>query len=113
MIVLVTMPELTVVGLVVRAHWNDLARVIPDAWNRVFARADEISGAAEVVGPWLEVSISGENGFYTEMVGALVDSCQSPPAGMQVMTIPASRYLTLTHGGPLAGIADGFGALYD
>lgn len=109
----VEQPGLTVIGLLVEAHWSALPRAVPGAWNELFARDSELTPGCGPLGAHLEVSIERQDGFYKELVGVIVQPDARPPAGMVKLSIPANRYLRLVHDGPLAGIADGFQALYD
>ena len=36
MIETITLPALTVVGILVEAHWNELPKAVPAAWTRLF-----------------------------------------------------------------------------
>jgi len=103
----------TAIGLLVEAHWNELPRAIPAAWNELFARQSELTPSCGPLGQYLEVSVQRQDGFYRELVGVIVQPDVRPPAGMVKLLIPANRYLRLVHDGPLAGITDGFQSLYD
>lgn len=105
MIETVDLPEMTAIGVLVEAHWDELPGAIPAAWTRLF---ETDTGATS----FLEVSISREGGVYRELVGYLAAKKTEVPAGMTSITIPAQRYLRLHHDGPLAGIAAGFEKLY-
>jgi predicted transcriptional regulator YdeE len=105
MIDIVDLPEMTAIGILVEAHWNDLPKAIPAAWTRLF---ETDTGATN----FLEVSISRDNGYYRELVGYLAAKKTEVPAGFTKLTIPAQRYLRLIHDGPLVEIAQGFEKLY-
>ena len=105
MIETVDLPEMTAIGVLVEAHWDDLPKAIPAAWTRLF---ETDTGATS----FLEVSISRENGVYREFVGYLAAKKTELPPGMTRITIPAQRYLRIIHDGPLADIAKGFEQLY-
>ena len=112
MIETITLPPLTVIGILVEAHWNELHTAVPAAWTRLFD-----SGLEPVAGGvrdgFVEVSISREHGFYRELVGIVAESHMLVPQRMVRLDIPSNTYLTIDHDGPLVGIAQGFGALYD
>ena len=105
MIETVDLPEMTAIGVLVEARWDDLPRAVPAAWTRLF---ETDTGATS----FLEVSISRENGVYRELVGYLAAKKTEVPPGMVKITIPAQRYLRLIHDGPLADIAAGFEKLH-
>ena len=105
MIETVDLPEMTAIGVVVEAHWDELPRAIPAAWTRLF---ETDTGATS----FLEVSISRQAGIYRELVGYLAAKKTEVPPGMTRVTIPAQRYLRLIHDGPLVDIARGFEQLY-
>jgi len=101
----------TVVGLLVEARWNELFQAVPDAWHRLFARADELRQLAGA-GRFVEVSLGTQDGIYTELIGIEVSDAATCPAGLRRLHIPAGEWLHLHHTGDVTGIAEGFGALY-
>lgn len=105
MIETVELPEMTAIGILVEAHWNDLPQAIPAAWTRLF---ETDTGATN----FLEVSLSREGSVYRELVGYLAAKKTEVPPGMIRITIPAQRYLRLAHDGPLVEISAGFEKLY-
>lgn len=105
MIDTIELPELLAIGIEVVAPWQELPRVIPAAWTRLF---ETDTGASS----FLEVSISRENGIYRELVGYLAARKTEVPPGMIRYAIPPGRYLRLIHDGPLVEIAGGFEKLY-
>ncbi|HEV2513680.1 MAG TPA: effector binding domain-containing protein [Devosia sp.] len=105
MIETVELPEMTAIGVLVEAHWNDLPKAIPVAWTRLF---ETDTGASS----FLEVSMSREGGIYRELVGYLAAKKTEVPDGMVRLVIPAQRYLRIIHDGPLVEIAAGFEKLY-
>lgn len=106
MIETIELPELVIIGIMVEAPWQDLPRKIPEAWQALFAAE---TGATS----FLEASLSVEDGVYREVVGYLAAQKSEVPEGMVKVVVPAQRYLRLSHDGPLAGIARGFGRLLD
>lgn len=105
MIETVELPEMTAIGVLVEAHWNDLPKAIPAAWTRLF---ETDTGASS----FLEVSLSRDKGVYRELVGYLAAKKTEVPEGMVRIVIPAQRYLRIIHDGPLVDIAAGFEKLY-
>ncbi len=105
MIETVELPEMTAIGVLVEAPWNDLPKAVPAAWTRLF---ESDTGASS----FLEVSLSRDNGVYRELVGYLAAKKTEIPAGMTRIVIPAQRYLRIIHDGPLVDIAGGFEKLY-
>lgn len=105
MIETIELPELIAIGVLVKAHWNDLPKAIPAAWTRLF---ETDTGATS----FLEVSLSREHGVYRELVGYLAAKTTEVPEGMTRIVIPAQRYLRIIHDGPLTEIAHGFEQLY-
>ena len=104
MIETIELPELVIIGMMVEAPWQELSTKVPAAWRELFA-AD--TGATA----FLEASLSVEDGIYREIVGYLGAQKSEVRAGMTKVIIPGQRYLRLIHDGPLANIAQGFGAL--
>jgi predicted transcriptional regulator YdeE len=101
-------PAFAVIGLVVRAHWQDLHRLIPETWDKLFARQLELTPACGPLGPYLEASLGTVEGVYKELLGVTVlHECETPK-GMERVEIPAGRYLRTIHDGPLIGITEGF-----
>ncbi len=105
MIETVDLPEMTAIGILVEAQWDELHQVVPAAWTRLF---ETDTGASS----FLELSLSREDGVYREFVGYLAARSTEVPPGLTRITIPAQRYLRLIHDGPLAGIAGGYERLY-
>jgi predicted transcriptional regulator YdeE len=105
MIETVELPEMTAIGILVEAQWDDLPKAIPAAWTRLF---ETDTGATS----FLEVSLSREGGVYRELVGYLAAKKTEVPEGMVRIVIPAQRYLRVIHDGPLVEIAGGFEKLY-
>ncbi|SDG94599.1 GyrI-like domain-containing protein [Pelagibacterium luteolum] len=105
MIETIDLPELTAIGIMVKATWEDLPRAVPAAWQELFAAE---TGATS----FLEVSISREDGVYRELVGYLAAKITEVPDGMISLSIPPGRYLRLIHDGALEAIPDQYARLY-
>ena len=112
MIETIKLPALTVVGILVEAHWNELPKAVPAAWTRLFdsGLSPEAGGVRD---GFVAVSISRDKGFYRELIGVVAGPDTVVPQRMMRLEIPANSYLSLIHDGPLAGIAQGFGSLYE
>lgn len=106
MIEIVELPELVCIGYEIEADWQDLAVLMPELWQRLFA-AD--TGATS----FLEVSSEPAAGRFRELVGFLAAGSTEIPDGMTKLVLPAGRYLRLNHEGPLSDIASGFRRLYN
>lgn len=98
-------------GLRITAHWRDLGRAVPEGWNALFSRRSDIAAAASGLGAYAEVSLGEVEGVYTELVCAAVETLAYVPDGLVDIHVPENTWLTTVHDGPLAGIADGFGAI--
>ncbi|WP_332686031.1 GyrI-like domain-containing protein [Devosia sp.] len=109
----VSLDAMTLVGLPVSGGWQDLSRVVPQAWHRLFAEEAAIADAARSVGAYVGVSLAMEDGIYFEFVGQLVSGCKVAPAGLRLLHIPANNYRHRRHNGPLHGIAATFQSIYD
>jgi AraC family transcriptional regulator len=109
----ISLNALTLVGLPVSGGWQDLSRVVPQAWHRLFAEEAAIVAAAHTVGAYVGVSLALEDGTYREFVGRIVSGCKTAPAGLKLLHIPANRYRHSRHTGPLKAIAASFQAIYD
>lgn len=99
-----------VVGIEVRAPWQELWTEAPKAWQRLRSRAGEITERASEV--FVDVSVEVKDGIYTQVVGAEVRSLDAVPEGMVALEIPAQRYVHFRHEGTLEAIAESFGKLY-
>lgn len=106
MIEIVELPELVCIGYEIEADWQDLAVLMPDLWQRLFASD---TGATS----FLEVSSEPAEGRFRELVGFLAARSTEIPDGMTKRVLPAGRYLRLHHEGPLSGIAHGFQLIHD
>lgn len=110
---LVRLEPITVIGLRVEARWNQLSEAVPDAWRQLFRRAEELRRFTGEQQSFLEASVDIQDGVYTELVGLKVQNAAAAcPAGIHRLDIPAGDWLHLVHTGPLAGITEGFSALY-
>lgn len=105
MIETIDLPELTAIGIMVEAKWEDLPQAVPAAWQQLFATE---TGATS----FLEVSIGCEDGVYRELVGYLAAKATEVPAGTIRFSIPSGRYLRIIHDGPLEAIPDEYARLY-
>jgi predicted transcriptional regulator YdeE len=102
---------LLLVGIEVCATFEELWTEMPRAWQAFFSRVDEIRGARP--GGYLDVSVVVNDGVYTQLVCAEVDTADDVPEGMTVLRVPAQHYLRLQHSGPEQEIADAFGRMYE
>lgn len=109
----VSLDALTIVGLPVSGGWQDLPKVMPEAWQRLFAEVDAIADASRSVGPHVGISLAMEDGVFQEFVGQVVSGCRKAPPGLSLLHIPANSYRHLLHTGPLKAIASSFQAIYD
>jgi predicted transcriptional regulator YdeE len=112
MIETIDLPALTVVGLLVEAHWNELPKAVPAAWKRLFD-SGLVPDSGSMRDGFVAVSISREKGFYRELIGVVAGPDTPVPQRMMRLEIPANRYLSIIHDGPLPGIAQSFGQLYE
>ena len=108
---IITLESFIVTGLEVKAHWKELFEKMPKAWGELFERADEIQNAKNAF--FTEVSVSAGDGFYTEMIGAEVESAAEIPSGMSQVMVPEQTYIHHRHEGPVENIAGTFGDIYD
>ncbi|MCD7058752.1 GyrI-like domain-containing protein [Pelagibacterium xiamenense] len=100
-------------GIVVTAHWQDLGTAVPAGWKALFARHGDIEAVATGLGDYAEISLGEDGGVYTELLCLQVQSLARIPEGMVDIRLPENTWLKTVHDGPLAGIADGFGAILD
>ncbi len=103
--------RMLIVGLEVKAEWQALWTEMPEAWEELRARADEIENQAGDV--YVDVTVEVEDDIYTQLVGAEVDEAGAVPDGMTLHEVPAATYIHHRHIGPPAGIPDTFGLMYD
>lgn len=101
MIETVELPELVCIGIEVEGDRQALLRLVPDAWNRLFAAE---TGAKA----FLEVSQPADNGRYRKLVGFLAASQTEIPAGMRQLVLPPAKCLRLSHSDRLTAIPDSF-----
>lgn len=102
---------LIVVGLPVTARWQDLWVEMPRAWRELLARHAEIEHPKG--GIFVDVSLEKVGDQYLQLVGAQVSRVDQIPSGMRAIEIPAQQYVHHKHVGPVAGIAETFGKIYD
>lgn len=100
----------SVIGIEVVADFDDLRSTVPLAWGVLFARRDELPPPPG--GVFVEVSAELGEGRYREVVGVAVEPAGVVPDGMREVRVPAGRFLSHQHEGPVENIADGFAAMY-
>jgi len=109
----VSLDALTLVGLPVSGGWQDLPKIVPEGWRRLFAEADAVAALARKVDAYVGVSLAMEDGTFFEFVGQRVFGCKAAPAGLKLLHIPANNYRHRRHTGPLRAIAATFQTIYD
>lgn len=102
---------MTVVGLPVRAKWQELWTEVPAAWRALFARLGEIEHRQGE--RLVDVSLDMSGDEYLQLVCAPVSKVVHVPQGMWAVEIPAQRYVRFRHVGPAPDIADSFGRMYE
>jgi predicted transcriptional regulator YdeE len=107
----VTLPEITLIGIEVKAHWKELHQKMPEAWEQLFTRKEELTN--RTTDTYTEISVNVKDEIYTQIVGAEVKAGQPVPSGMTSLQIPKQTYLHFHHNGALAQIADSYGKMYD
>jgi predicted transcriptional regulator YdeE len=101
----------TLVGIPVHATWQELFVEMPKAWQRFRARYGEIPHRQNET--FCDASLDTSDETYRQLIGVRVTRIEALPEGMQVLRVPAQRYLHFHHEGPVQGIADSFGRMHD
>lgn len=102
---------LTVIGIPVKAKWQELWRDMPVAWREFFSRHTEIEyryGDA-----FVDISLDKVGDEYLQLICTEVSRVKRIPDGMRAIEIPAQSYIYHRHVGPVTGIAESFGKMYD
>jgi predicted transcriptional regulator YdeE len=99
------------IGVMVKAEWRELWTEMPKAWRNFMARPGDIG--ARLGDSFADISLEVTEGRYTQFICAPVARVEDVPDGMTAIEIPAGRYVHHCHVGPLAGIANSFGEIYD
>lgn len=107
---LVDRGPMTVVGLPIRAVWDDLWTEVPKAWETLFARLAEIQHRLD--DRLIDVSLTKTGNEYLQLVGAHVSQVRRIPEGMCAVSIPPHRFIYNRHVGPVQDIAESFGTMY-
>ena len=107
---IVEKPAMFVIGIPVKAQWDDLWIDMPAAWRSLWERRDLIRH--RVGDRAMDVSLEKRDGVYHQLAGVEVSRIDSVPQGMLGVEIPAQRYIHLRHEGPLPDIALSFGMIY-
>jgi predicted transcriptional regulator YdeE len=107
---LITRPRWFALGLEVTAYFDALKVEVPAAWARLYARVAELPRT--VANTFVEVSTHLGEGRYREVVGIAAPADVVVPTGMTIVEVPSGDFLRHTHVGPVAEIAQGFGAMY-
>lgn len=109
----IALEGIMLVGVPVSGRWQDLPINVPRAWTKLFAQQPAIAAVAEKTGGYVGVSLALEGDVFSEFVGQVVEGCKAPPEGLTLLEVPANRYVTDRHDGPLPAIADRFQSIYD
>lgn len=97
--IVVRRPSL-VIGFPVLGRFDELSRLVPDAWASAFTRLD---------GPFAEVSTRVGDGYH-EVVGVL-GGVDANIDGYVHACVPAGEYVREVHRGERAMIAESFGRI--
>lgn len=106
----VTLPKITLIGIEVKAHWKELHQKMPEAWEQLFTRKEELTN--RTTDTYTEISVNVKDEIYTQIVGSEVKAGQPVPAGMTSLQIPKQSYLHFHHNGQLTEITGSFGKMY-
>jgi len=101
----IELPELTAIGIEVKAPKAELSQALAAAWTRLY---ETDTGATS----FLAASLGSEGGLSREFIGFLAARKSDVPGGMIRFDIPSQHYLRLQHEGPPEGIPDGFAQLH-
>lgn len=102
---------LIVVGLPVRATWQELWVEMPRFWQTFKSRYEEI--AHRVGDTFVDVSLEKKADEYVQLICSEVSLTNRIPSDMIAVEIPSQRYIYHRHVGPTKGIATTFGMMYD
>ncbi len=102
---------ISVTGFPVRAKWQELWVEMPETWQEFIARHAEIEH--QVRGVFVDVSLDKIGNEYLQLVGTQVSQVAHIPAQMKAVEIPPQRYIRYRHVGPVSGIAESFGRMYE
>ncbi len=107
---IVEMGPMTVVGIPVRARWEELWVKMPQVWREFRARYTEIEHRYS--DGLIDVSLDQNADEYLQLVCARVTKGSQVPKGMRMIEIPSQRFVHHRHVGPVKEIAEGFGKMY-
>lgn len=108
---IVELEALTVVGLPVRARWQELWVEMPKAWREFAAKHTAIEYRSSDT--FIDVSLEKSGDEYLQLICTRVSRVGRVPNGMRAIEIPAQRYVYYRHVGPARTIAESFGKMYD
>ena len=108
---LVNKDALLVVGVPVRASWNDLWTEMPKAWRQFIGRQSAI--ANPVGDTFLDISLEKSGDNYLQLIGRQVSQVAAVPNDMHAVEIPPQSYIYHKHVGVTSEIAATFGKMYD
>ncbi|WP_432493006.1 hypothetical protein [Kineococcus auxinigenes] len=103
--------QTVVVGFPVVGPFAELGALVPAAWQRVFARRDELPQPVD--GAFAELSCYLGDGAYHEVVGVALPRPPRVPGSWVVAVAPEGEYAHHRHEGPVEAIGEGFGVLLD
>jgi hypothetical protein len=107
----VSLPELQLVGVLVKGDWETLHEQVPETIRGLEARLREIEGR---VGEALtEVSLGKDGRIFSELVGVEVAPGTPAPVGLEVRRVAPRTALHLRFDGEATDVAGCFGKMYD
>lgn len=112
--VIVELDEMTIVGM--QILYSMKCNLIPELWERLAARMEEIKDVArsDVA---VEISYGtqreGAGETFLVLVGLIVNSIEEIPEGMTYKHVPAHKYATFTHYGPISKIYETYDRIYN
>lgn len=95
-----------VVGIKVKARWEELWTEMPQAWKRFMQRSEEIEN--RINDKFIDLSLQKDGDEYTQLICCEVSNFGKTPDGMTALEIPTQKYISYRHHGSLTEIAASF-----
>ncbi|ARU59863.1 hypothetical protein CBW65_01425 [Tumebacillus avium] len=99
------------IGMKFAGPFHVLPVEMPKLWKEFLSRVAEIPHAIE--GVYYDISDEDfTHHIHTEYIAVEVERFETIPYGMLAFTIPARRFLTVTHQGPMSKVPDTYTQLF-
>ncbi|MBM6618040.1 GyrI-like domain-containing protein [Bacillus suaedaesalsae] len=107
---IVELDSFKVVGLKVVSHWSGLSAMMPNAWQQIHQRVDELTNRTSPYFYDICLQLVGED--FTQLVGCEVSNLEEVPHDMEGYEILPASYIYSHHTLPVEQMYETFQSMY-